>query len=1221
MGITFTRAVEVEPGSVVRSTEYNLLARAVNDRVLSGVGDGAYRIVWSDYGLVGQFLQQDEQPVEGATIIQPFDIWFRELGLIKPTSGITWPGALPGEFRGINLNNPLGRFVYGVDPLKDEAGRLEPIVPFQGGSLEEAWTAAKFQRGGFDTSTGFGVAPAIQVGVAHHTISYPYVVSFLKTYGGFHPARAEVGNCEDEAEQPLVQIVFTPVSPNPKGLPVRTFTGFCPAGSTGAAGADHIAWIGYGRDAYLIYKWDELGSAVITETLSTRDYVEGPYSAGGRIAHGVGEQLGQTLNAFIKGFRGADVERPDYPAKWKIKNLAFDFQNFFKNQYYLAPSRGEQDGDDITLLYPQFGFDEDADAGALSTSPQDSYDIHQGFVLAGFFVQAVGLLEPVEIEIFDETDWKRPVILRPDDSHNAEYLLYLEGAEVKQRKKIQVRLKRDLKLDTDGQLVVELAELLAYKPSIDDAYVLIRLASTRGGDETGASSSMDTHGKYDPRVAKPIWDDYRRYGCIVNTKTTGLPIQFDELAPAHIGDNPVYEAARLFTISNVRLATRDNIRGYEVITEGGREKSVLYYKRDYLFQNLKDLDVFESIAPPREAIDSGKIIPTITYEVKGEEGTSLGYVDTDGTAKTFLPGETFTGRNGYLTYTSNGALPYQVDGIMSKAPPRGQSNRWCCFFSCNVYRESSDSENSSLFKPDSFDPAVRLHQRCQFYSSSLVARANADLRQHIAPEQAPVLFPEAPSGYNYARGMNAPDRNDPAGAHYKSCQIYEAPYEIESCTNVVVDGEDRVRIKLNRRLRHWDGTQPEYRTDENAIQGLLSGDCDLMTGDYAPQLNGGEPGFPPSDRPSGSCYCRLYMVRLIPEVFADIPENSVAQPTVDSRVLVDAFLQMDKYGRAMCEGFVDGTSSIALQRCQLEERESYLFDYTQENWFYDAFGQKFVPGLPFAVAGDHIKGYGPLPAQVMYAEIFNCYVNAFNLLTRARIELPFTFEWKTSSFVSRIAVAPDWPAPNNGCSSGTEKAVFTSKIAPAPGTLLTQDDEWQPAPIGLPASKAAFIAADCFDEAGTFALQTNEIRLAYRFILTDPLAYNALSSDLQALLHGGNVGFLGRIETTTVTIKAEQVSTSGEARECGVAGTEPGYFYQSGIGYKAVSVFTVNPGSCQIFTSGQVVAPAVPTSDYFVGRTSSMIAGGEVCSDAVSVQATLGFSGLNQSAFVAVPLV
>jgi len=151
---------------------------------------------------------------------------------------------------------------------------------------------------------------------------------------------------------------------------------------------------------------------------------------------------------------------------------------------------------------------------------------------------------------------------------------------VKRRTNLKLRLTSDLQIGAGGYALIQLAELLQYKPAIADAYAVLRLGSTRGGDWTGKASGLDTYGKYDGHVARAIWQDYRKFGCIVNQfGSGGLPIQYDELGSAPISSNPIHEAARLQFLENVRLATRNSLMKYEVITENGVQKSVLYYRR------------------------------------------------------------------------------------------------------------------------------------------------------------------------------------------------------------------------------------------------------------------------------------------------------------------------------------------------------------------------------------------------------------------------------------------------------------------------------------------------------------------------------------------------------------------------------------------------------------------------------------------------------------------
>jgi hypothetical protein len=58
-----------------------------------------------------------------------------------------------------------------------------------------------------------------------------------------------------------------------------------------------------------------------------------------------------------------------------------------------------------------------------------------------------------------------------------------------------------------------------------------------------------------------------------------------------------------------------------------------------------------------------------------------------------------------------------------------------------------------------------------------------------------------------------------------------------------------------------------------------------------------------------------------------------------------------------------------------------------------AYGRKrWFEFLPPTLRPDNAQGFGPLPNTNLYARVFNNFCNAVNLLTRARIDLPFNFE-------------------------------------------------------------------------------------------------------------------------------------------------------------------------------------------------------------------------------------
>ena len=59
--------------------------------------------------------------------------------------------------------------------------------------------------------------------------------------------------------------------------------------------------------------------------------------------------------------------------------------------------------------------------------------------------------------------------------------------------------------------------------------------------------------------------------------------------------------------------------------------------------------------------------------------------------------------------------------------------------------------------------------------------------------------------------------------------------------------------------------------------------------------------------------------------------------------------------------------------------------------------KRWLEFLPGDIREDNAQGFGPFPNTNLYARIFNNLANAVNLLVRARIELPLTFEYRHSA--------------------------------------------------------------------------------------------------------------------------------------------------------------------------------------------------------------------------------
>jgi hypothetical protein len=152
---------------------------------------------------------------------------------------------------------------------------------------------------------------------------------------------------------------------------------------------------------------------------------------------------------------------------------------------------------------------------------------------------------------------------------------------------------------------------------------------------------------------------------------------------------------------------------------------------------------------------------------------------------------------------------FVYDGIRTTALPKGWTNRHVHVSPDEMLspERKLNLETGSLqrlFRLESALPFLQRQQRPAraFGGTSHItpertwSRARRwDRVRHAATDrsiQAEYIAPEAPSGYNYAQNANHSGSSDD---FKKSCQIYQAPYEIESAT-IEFDGLGREIVKL-----------------------------------------------------------------------------------------------------------------------------------------------------------------------------------------------------------------------------------------------------------------------------------------------------------------------------------------------------------------------------------------------------------------------------------------
>ena len=553
MPITFTRAETVEPGDPITSRQLASLAAAFNDRIRSGLGDATYRIPYYLFQAARQIRNSD-----GGTLFPPQGEFFEQYQCLL-ASEAEWPVAPAGTPEGINVSNPLGAFVFGNESagIDAEIDRVETLAYAVNGAtpstLADWWLLGQLQRGAVDPDTGAIASPALDAARLHMRIAYSVRSPYGNSYGGFQPTPEVDGGtpCAPAGG-------FTPVNYLYKftslidGSEV-TYPGSCPEEPT------HVGYILRLSDLYVVVLND--GTA---DYYRRSEWIEGPYTGGGNLKRDVGGQLDRAVDAYVKDFRGTEAQRE---RGWN--RHAFDFQQFLTRQYSLAPNRGQQVGDEITAVYPTFTWTTDQPSGTVYPTGHPFAD---GYVLDAVYIRAETVTAPIAVEIIDDDDNILATVTASPVSGVAEAIHWLPRPVTPTN--IRVRLASALVFSGgSGTLTVQTTELYPYKPSGQDAYILLRVASAKTGTVHGSGTEEEG--------AKEIWDTYSAYGCAA--PGPGLPLE-----ESAINSNAVYDAFRRAS-KCVRILSRNQLIGYAL--EDG--KSVLWFVR----HATTGQDSFTGIAP------------------------------------------------------------------------------------------------------------------------------------------------------------------------------------------------------------------------------------------------------------------------------------------------------------------------------------------------------------------------------------------------------------------------------------------------------------------------------------------------------------------------------------------------------------------------------------------------------------------------------------------------
>lgn len=1209
---TFKRARELAAGRQPTSTDIASLAQAWNDRILSGIGNVAWRMTM--YWLNAWRLVRNPY-----NTLYPSQSEFHEFYQhIDPETGFTWPVMAPGEPEGANLASPMMQYVHGVEDLPGEADRLA-VFPMTIGNLppsnvNELWELGKMQRGAYDPETGAQNVPAFDAAQQFFLIATPYFSPHGKSYGGFFPMPTELASdCgvgdETGLGVPSLQIKFTALrtdvstagfhgslSYDGEGRPVITYAGTCPCWTTNY-GAGHVAWIGRWPFAAYVAVGTGSGCTYNYDRFATADWIEGPYTGAARLERTDGGQLQRAMWAYAADYRGTSAQRGGHGLfgqlgmhsagddTFDVREVALSNQEHLTRQWPLAPARGVLiDPETMIAVYPR------AEWSAEIALPVNApgrlvhygangfqHDYTAGFVCAGVFARGTGLRGPTKVEWLSGDQVFATVTLQPDADGFAEQIEWLDAVVVPEP--LTMRLPEGAQfIDGGGAIAAEANELLEYLPQYWDIAMLARLASTDGAPLYQAG--VDGRGLDTPN-AKQLSDDLLWSGSLWNRKLAAAVRGTIEW----VNDNPVLDTARRLSRDHARIMRRQQLVAYEVV-DG---KSVLYFHRFAFGMDNTQVDPFHAIAPPLAPVATGDLVEGETYIVRGAAGAYVVYqgvrVGVDGTFEASTERE---------YQEVGGAWVYVHDGIRHAALKGGWTNRWVFSFETKCYSPSP----SSIWKPDAYSDFFPFCQRCLFYGGNI---PSAQFRRHVgyqygvelggdfqpvvlpARVQATMLAPEAPDAMIYSLGSNQTYATE---AFRRSCQIYDPPLEIESCVVDDASTHQIVKVTLSGRLRShpdapesvakdpmsWSAAEvqqlrneyavdpsinEDYRTPDNAIREYVrhmadpSYQCSRKTGDAGAASS----IFSLPDTPYGSCYPTFHFCRLMSEPYDD--GNDRQQPH-DARMTIDALLHAEVLTRAGCEGFVDGQTTAEMV-CTYAN--GGLYDYRFETLCFQAFSGRDMGVLDPETRPDQPAGFGPFPNTEIQPEVYNRLVSAVNLLTRARLDVPVGFRWRT---VQYEAERPVTTTPYGYIRSWLDGAGSPSGWGEALASV------WVDFPLTyiVGASRNTWLTG-----GPPHQLNTSRIDIDYQAQI-DPNWVYCVPQTILDMIDVGQTGFVAVQELTVQTWKRQVNPASGD--------TCDGSYYEDALGNRMEWVPDVDSYSsaCVVVSSGTLVAPGIPAMDY-----------------------------------------
>tara|TARA_Y100001937_G_scaffold43026_2_gene60824 strand:+ start:5569 stop:9531 length:3963 start_codon:yes stop_codon:yes gene_type:complete len=430
---------------------------------------------------------------------------------------------------------------------------------------------------------------------------------------------------------------------------------------------------------------------------------------------------------------------------------------------------------------------------------------------------------------------------------------YAKKGDTDQGYKIQIIKMNDS--DKFVTITLEPAILLKQRPTFQDAYSLLRVTTAK---KAGDSNSLLAMAGFDPEGAdqaghgfyesNKVFKNYIKYGSAANINGA----EAVKALRQKVSYNPIYESARKFISSYLRVADRIHLINYRV--EGG--KGVLYFRRfnPNLPKKAKST-IFDNMEPPLDP--SGRFhdslgvsidnLPSTRYKpiIAGqryyvhipEEGAKIKYNGIE-----YGHGQRFTGHanSTFLESTSSinidTAPPevgaYEINSIRESAPYGYESNEWVMFMNSVHYK------NGGIYKPSIYSDIMgflnnRCHHRSKEYEQTygekydmireeLMRTPTLTNKSRFSPgRRLQIFLSKSSNNYNYVFNTNNPsDGNldsygveDYVKKYRASCPpVSQKPYKVKKCTLV---------HPLSRKDLEISTINPSYKKSKGVFGSIL----------------------------------------------------------------------------------------------------------------------------------------------------------------------------------------------------------------------------------------------------------------------------------------------------------------------------------------------------------------------------------------------------------------